>query len=395
MKVRAYDNQYLELNLVGLNSTSNLIALPALIDPHVHFRAPGAEHKEDWQTGAQAAINGGYTTVIDMPNNNPPIIGYAGLMAKKKIINGQLKQAGLSLNYALYLGATKNNLDEFAKCAPYIAGIKLFMGASTGNLLVAKKSDQEKIFAEAARLNLLVAVHAEDEKIINNNKLKITKPTIHDHSRIRGREAAIEAVNQAIELTKKYKTKLYLCHISTAEEVNLVASAKKEGVAVYAEVTPHHLFLNETDYDRLVTLGQVNPPLRTAQDNQALWQAINDGIIDTIGTDHAPHMLEEKAKPYPNSPSGMPGLETALPLLLQAYNEGKITLNKIVELTRDNPQKILNLPQNNDLVIVDLDLKKEVKNKNLKTKCGWSPFAGRTLQGWPVAMIINNKIKKL
>mgnify|MGYP001562419447 FL=1 len=389
MKIKTYANKIIEIDLNDLSENSNLLALPALIVPHVHFRVPGAEHKEDWQTGARAAVAGGYTTVIDMPNNNPPVINYAGLMEKKKIINEQLKRSGLPLNYALYLGATKNNWTEFEKCAQQIAGIKLFMGASTGNLLVDKKEDQEKIFAEAARLNLLVAVHAEDEATINNNKQGLF------HSVIRSREAAIKAVSQALELAKKYKTKLYLCHISTAEEINLVAEAKKEGVTVYAEVTPHHLFLNENDYDRLGTLGQVNPPLRTIKDNQALWQAINDGLIDIIGTDHAPHTLKEKAKPYPNSPSGVPGIETCLSLLLNACHESKITLNKIVELTHDNPQKIFNLPKNNDLVIVDLDLKKEVKNENLKTKCGWSPFVGRALTGWPVAVIINNKIKKL
>lgn len=343
------------------NSTRNIISLPAIIDPHVHFRTPGQEHKENWETGAQAAIAGGITTVFDMPNNTPSTTNTETLRYKKQLIDKQLEKIKIPLNYYLYLGATSNNTAEIARLKNQVIGVKLFMSSSTGDLLVDKKQDQEKIFAKCAELDMILAVHA------------------------------VKVVSDALELAKKYNTKLYICHVSTEEEIKLIKQAKKDGIKVSAEATPHHLFLSEIDYNRLGTLGQMNPPLRTTSDQNALWQAISDGTIDTVGTDHAPHTLSEKAKPYPDSPSGVPGIETCLPLLLNAYNQGKITLEKIAELTHFNIQKIFNLPKNNDEVIVDLDLEKEVKNENLKTKCKWSPFAGMKLKGWPIGVIINNQ----
>lgn len=392
MLVQTYNHKTLDLDLPYEFKNRRLLALPALIDPHVHFRTPGHEHKENWVTGAEAAIAGGYTTVFDMPNNTPSNVSTLALEHKKKIIDKQLSGVNIPLNYYLYLGATPTNYTEFSKCKNEIIGVKLFMGASTGDLLVDKIEDQENIFKTCAEQNLVLAIHAEDNLIINNLQSEFKNPKLKDHSKIRGREAAIEAVSQAIAMAKKYNTKLYILHLSTREEIKLVKQAKAEDVKVYAEVTPHHLFLNETDYEHLGTLGQMNPPLRTKDDQTALWQAILDGTIDTIGTDHAPHTLEEKAKPYPNSPSGVPGLETTLPLLLNEYNLGKISLEKIVELTHSNIQKIFNIPETDDLVITDLDLEKEVKNEDLKTKCGWSPFAGTTLHGWPIATILKNKI---
>ncbi len=373
------------------SENTKIIELPALIDPHVHFRVPGHEYKEDWNSASQSAIAGGVTEVFDMPNNNPTIVNELALRSKQKLINKQLTQANIPLKFHLYLGATPNNFSEFKKLKNQIIGIKLFMGSSTGNLLVNQKNDQEKIFKNASELNLVVAVHAEDELIINSEKLKVKNPNIRDHSRIRNRQAAIKAVTTAIELADKYKTKLYICHVSTKEEIKIIKKAKKHGLKVYAEVTPHHLFLTQNDYKWLGTKGQMNPPLRTKADQNALWQGINDGTVDTIGTDHAPHTLDEKNKPYPQSPSGVPGIETCLPLLLNAHNNGKITLKKITELTRTNIQKIFNLADNDDKVIVDLNLEKEVKNENLKTKCGWSPFTGWTLRGWPIYTILNNK----
>ncbi len=391
MLIPTYNNKTIELDLPE-TLTGNLMALPALVDPHVHFRTPGHEYKEDWTTASQAAIAGGVTTVLDMPNNQPSAISYQHLAEKIKLIEGQLDEINIPLHYGLYFGATNNNFEEARKVKDKIKAIKLFMGSSTGNLLVDDKETQDKWFALANELNLPIAVHAEDEEIIKKTQAKIQNPTISDHSKIRPREAAIKAVKQAIELAKKHNTTLYILHLSTKEEVDLVKQAKKEGVKVYAEVTPHHLFLNENDYTKLDSKVQMNPPLRTKADNDALWEGIADGTVDTIGTDHAPHTLEEKAKAYPNSPSGIPGIETYLSLLLNAHNEGRISLESIVELTRTNPQKIFNLEDNNDWVIVNLDLKKEIENKNLKTKCGWSPFAGYKLKGWPVATILNDKI---
>lgn len=397
MLVTTYNNKTLDLNLPSEFTDRNLLALPALLDPHVHFRTPGSEHKENWLTGSQTAIAGGYTTVFDMPNNTPAITNYELWSMKQEVIDKQLSEIDIPLNYYLYLGATPNNVDEIQKIKKAknqkIIGVKLFMGASTGDLLVDKIEDQEKIFRACAENDLVLAVHAEDETIIQENKKSIKRENnVENHSLIRDRNAAIKAVSQAIQMAKKYGTKLYICHVSTKEEIELIRQAKIDGVKVYAEVTPHHLFLSEDDYECLGTLGQMNPPLRTKEDQTALWEAINDGTIDTIGTDHAPHTLEEKAKQYPNSPSGVPGLETTLPLLLNAHKEGKITLEKITDLTHFNIQKIFNIPETNDWTIVDLDLLKEVKIENLKTKCKWSPFAEMKLKGWPVATILNKKI---
>lgn len=398
MLINDYQNRKIKINLNTQNAqieSDKLTVLPALIDPHVHFRMPGHEHKEDWQSGAWAALAGGYTTVFDMPNNSPSVIDEQTLNNKKSLIEKQLRQVNIPINYYLFFGATADNIVELDKVKNDIIGVKVFMGSSTGNLLVDKKEDQKKIFKKAAELNLIVAVHAEDEGMINNEKLKVKNPTVNDHSKIRNRQAAIKAVQQAIELAAEFKTKSYICHVSTKEEIEIIKQAKKQGIKVYAEVTPHHLFLNENDYDKLGALAQMNPPLRTADDNEALWQAINENIIDTIGTDHAPHTLEEKNEPYPQSPSGVPGIETCLPLLLDAHNKGKITLQKIIELTRINIQKIFNLPDNNDYVMVDLGLEKEVRNENLKTKCGWSPFNGWKLKGWPVSIVLSDKIYDL
>jgi len=393
MLIKTYNQETIEIDLPDL--AGNLIALPALIDPHVHFRTPGQEHKEDWVTGAQAALAGGVTTVLDMPNNDPAITGNTTLQLKKDLIAKQLAKVDIPLHYYLYLGATGDNLKEIRQLKDKVVAIKVFMGSSTGNLLVAEKNKQADIFKLAAELDLPVAVHAEDEAIINTNQAKINQPTITDHSKIRSREAAIKAVTQAIELAKKYDSKLYILHLSTKEEIELVKQAKSEGIKVFAETTPHHLFLNQSAYTTQGTKVQMNPPLRTEADNQALWQAINDNLIATIGTDHAPHTLAEKNPPYPQSPSGVPGIETNLPLLLNAHNENRISLEKIVELTRTNPQKIFKLRDNNDWVIVDLDLTKTIVDKNLKTKCGWSPFSGLTLKGWPIATILNNTVYKL
>jgi len=388
MLIHTYDNKKIELALPSELADRTLVALPALIDPHVHFRTPGAEHKEDWLTGSAAAFAGGVTTVIDMPNNSPAVVDYASLISKKKIIDGQIAQSGRALKYHLYLGATPTNWTEFKKCRDEVIGIKLFMGASTGNLLVDKLTDQEKIFAEAARLGMIVSVHAEDEtSLLPLPEGELEGVGVKIHSKIRPRSAAVKAVSQAIALAEKHGTRLYICHVSTADEIEIIKAAKARGVKVYAEVAPHHLFLNQSAYDTLGTLAQMNPPLRTPEDQNALWQAINEGVIDTIGTDHAPHTLEEKAKPYPTSPSGVPNIENYLALLLNAHNQGKISLEKIVELTHDNPQKIFNLPKNDDWVVVDLEKEKVIKNEEQKTKCGWSPYAGMKLKGWPVAIV--------
>ena len=370
-----------------------LTCLPALIDTHVHFRQPGHEAKEDWGTASQAAVAGGVTTVIDMPNNQPPCVTFENLEAKKRRIDRKLASVDIPLRYHLYFGADRNHFDEIAKCRDEIAGVKVFMGSSTGTLLVDKQKDLEHVFELAAALDLLVSVHAEDEEIISANQnlhASTTDPSVH--SKIRHPDAARAATERAIALAEKFGTRLCILHMSTAAEVDLVRQAKARGVQVFAEATPHHLFLDERDYSQLGTKGQMNPPLRAKVDQEALWVGIQDGTIDFIGTDHAPHTLDEKHQPYGVAPSGVPSIEQLLPLLLDAYNRGMLTLPQIVKLTRTRAEEVFRLAPHSDVVLVDLNLEKCVDDGELKTKCQWSPYHGRKLKGWPVCTILKGNL---
>ncbi|MCH9637234.1 dihydroorotase family protein [Rickettsiella endosymbiont of Litargus connexus] len=376
---------------------SHLLLLPGLIDPHVHFRTPGLEYKEDWKTAAKASIKGGYTTVFDMPNTLPPTVTQAALEEKKVLIDQQLKEAKIPLRYHLFFGADKHHLNEIKKVKDQVIGIKVFMGCSTGGLVIDDDESLHAIFKIAAEENMLVAVHAEDERRLKENEKKFTGLQNYSiHSKIRDETAAILAVKKAIQLVREYGTRLYILHISTRQEIDLIAHAKEEGLPVFAETTPHHLFLNLTDYISLNGKAVMNPPLRTSEHQKALFTAIKSGVIDTIGSDHAPHTLEEKARSYGMCPSGVPGIETTLPLLLEAYHRGLLTLNNIVELTYRRAKKIFHLPDYpEDCVLVDLSLAKRVEDKHLSTKCQWSPFSGRVLRGWPVTTILKRCVYDL
>lgn len=371
----------------------DLMLFPALIDPHVHFRVPGAEHKETWETGARAAIAGGVTTVFDMPNNTPSIITLERLQDKKQRVDEQLERCKIPLRYRFYFGADSNHLEELPKVKDQIIGLKIYMGSSTGDLLMSDPDALERAFRIAAQHDILVAVHAEDEHLIQiNQKLHADRTDPAVHSEIRSPSAAARSVALAIELAKKYKTRLYIVHVSCKEELDCIRAAKKEGLPVYAEASPHHLFLHDEAYTVLGTKGLVNPPLRKHSDCEALWEAIHDGTIDTIGTDHAPHTIEEKMSPFRSAPSGFPSIELYFPLLLNAYHEKKISLKQIVYLTHTRPQEIFHLPLHDDLVLVDLNKTKIVEDGALKTKAKWSPYQGRTLQGWPKYTILAGKL---
>lgn len=363
-----------------------LTLFPGLIDPHVHFRTPGMEYKEDWRTAAKAAIAGGYTTVFDMPNTIPPTITENLLSEKKQLIDSQLKEINIPLRYELFFGADKNHLNEIPKIANSAIGIKVFMGCSTGNLVIDDDESLHAVFELAAKNNLLVAVHAEDEQRIKQRK----KPAANyaEHSEIRDVETAVIAVEKALSLNEKYGTKLYVLHASSKDEIELIRRAKAKGRNVYAETTPHHLFLDTESYTQLKGRAVVNPPLRTIENRHAVMQAILDGTIDTIGSDHAPHTPAEKDLAYGQCPSGMPGIETTLALLLEAYHSGILSLHKILELTVLNPRKIFNLTPNHDVILVDLHEQKIVTENTLHTKCKWSAFAGKVLRGWPVYTIL-------
>jgi len=385
IEIPSEENQ--EINAEGLT------LLPGLIDPHVHFRTPGMEYKEDWRTAALAAIYGGYTYVFDMPNVVPPTITSERLKEKKALINSQLKDANIPLRYELFFGADKNHFDQIEKIKNDVIGIKVFMGCSTGDLVIDDDESLHKIFKLGKDNDLLVAVHAEDEHILKSNKANFKGEMDYPaHSEIRSLDAARVAVKKAIDLSRQYGTKLYILHVTSIAELELIKAAKEEGLNVYAETTPHHLFLDTESYPELKGRAVINPPLRTKEHRETILNAIHDGTIDTIGSDHAPHKLSEKEQPYGSCPSGMPGIETTLPLLLNAYNDGLLSLQEIVNLTSKNAAKIFDLESYTDCVLVDLNKEQIIDEKNLKTKCAWSSFNGLTLKGAPVYTILNGRV---
>lgn len=367
-----------------LIDAEHLMLFPALIDPHVHFRTPGDEHKEDWTTAAIAAIAGGVTCVLDMPNNHPPCSTIFALHAKEEIVQKQLDFVSIPLRHRFYLGADKRHIHEIANLKGRIAGIKIYMGSSTGDLLVDDLAVLRDIFQIAAEHDLLVAVHAEMQALLQQRKKQFAgriDPAVH--SEIRSPEVAAAAVEQAILLAEATSARLYLAHVSSFAELALIRSAKRKSLPIYAEATPHHLFLDDSAYKKLGTLALVNPPLRSRKEQDALWEAIHDETIDTIGTDHAPHLFEEKQKPYGQAPSGLPSIEFYFSLLLNAHAHKMLSLKQIVSLTHTRPQQIFRLPIDDDAVLVDLNEIRTIEPSMIRSKAGWSPYLGMTLKGWP------------
>lgn len=367
-----------------------LTLLPGVIDPQVHFREPGLEHKEDLFTASCACAKGGVTSFLEMPNTRP-------LTTTQEALDDKLQRASEKslVNYGFFIGATGENPQEILLAKP-TPGIKIFMGSMHGQLLVDQETTLEAIFAQGHRL---IAVHAEDQARINQRRLEfagIDDPAIH--SQIQDNQAALLATKLALKLSQKYQRRLHILHLSTAEEADLLRQEKPSWVT--AEVTPQHLLLNTSAYHKIGTLAQMNPPLRSPHDNQVLWQALRDGVIDFIATDHAPHTLAEKAQPYPNSPSGMPGVETSLALMLTAAMEGKCTvaqvvnwMSKAVALAYGIPNKGAIAPgYDADLVLVDLQTYRPVLREELLTKSRWSPFEGWSLTGWAVTTIVGGQI---
>jgi dihydroorotase len=369
---------------------AGLLLLPGVIDPQVHFREPGAPQKEDLGSGSRAAVSGGVTSFLEMPNTSPPTTTQAAL--DDKLARAARKSLA---NYGFFIGATADNLDALNSAAP-VCGIKIFMGASTGDLLVDDPSDLERIFANGTRL---IAVHAESEQRIQaRRRLFAGNTDPATHSDIRDNQCALAASQLALELSNRYRRRLHILHMSTHEEVELLRSDKPAWVT--AEVIPNHLFLNKKNYVTLGTLAQMNPPLRTPEDNAALWQALHDGVVDFVATDHAPHTLEEKRQPYPRSPSGMPGVETSLPLMLTQWAAGRCTLAEIQKWMCYGPAEAYRIPNKGkllegwdaDLVLVDTQRARPVVNENLHTRVGWSPYQGWDLIGWPAYTIVGGQI---
>lgn len=367
---------------------TGLHLIPGVIDDQVHFREPGLEHKEDLHTGSLACAKGGVTTFLEMPNTNPATVTLEAL--HDKLDRAASKSV---VNYGFYIGATSENLSvlQQAKRTP---GIKIFIGSSTGNLLVDEQEALERIFAETT---LPICAHCEDETTVRSNKERIgASATLEDHSRIRDHAAALIATKRAVELATRYRHRFHVLHVSTAEEVEFLRNRPSW---VTAEACPHHLFFNVDDYARLGSRVQMNPSIKFASDNDVIWQGLRDGVIEVIATDHAPHTLEEKAQPYPKSPSGLPAVENSLALMLDACNRGLCTLDQIVSWMCAAPARIWDMEGKGairegfdaDLVLVDMNLKQTIRDAEQLTKSRWSPWDGVELAGWPVRTLVLGK----
>ncbi len=367
-----------------------LWVLPGMIDVHVHFRVPGGEHKEDWKTGSLSAAMGGVTTVLDMPNTNPPTITVKELEEKRAVA-----ERDSIVRYGFHFGATANNFEE-ALNAREINSIKIYMGSSTGNLLVSDEIAWKKWFQLCKEKEWTMVVHAEYEPFIIDNGKKYNENSVRVHNKIRDTEVESTAIEKALHLQKEIGNKLHIAHLSSKVGLELVEEAKKEREGVTCEVCPHHLFLDETILEKLGNFGKMNPPLRSKEDTSALWKGIKSGIIDCIATDHAPHTLEEKQRPYSEAPSGVPGVETMLPLLLNAVHEEKIDIQDLVRCCSENPSHIFGMQDRGtlesgkmaDIVIVDPQQKWRITGKELHSKCGWTPFEGFQVQGKVINTIV-------
>jgi len=353
------------------------LVLPGLIDSHVHFRDPGGTHKEDFLTGTQAALAGGVTTILDMPNTQPPTVNRERLAEK-----AALAAEKAVVDYGFYLGATESNVEEAATASDAAVALKLYMGSSTGSLLVTEFAPLYRHFSTFP-LHKPIVVHAEDEQSLKY--FAALHPRDHNHAR--PALSAQIAVSRALAIAEKTGRALHIAHTTTARELELIREAKQKGVHVTCEVTPLHLFLSEEDQHRLGNFGKVNPPLRSESDRAALWTHFD--TIDTIATDHAPHTRAEKNQPYEQAPSGMPGVQTMLPLLLTAASEGMVTLNEIVKRCVVHPARIfglktkgaLEIGKDADIVLVNPRVEYELTDEQMLSKCGWTPFAGRTVTG--------------
>ncbi|XFA72145.1 dihydroorotase [Thermosynechococcaceae cyanobacterium Okahandja] len=369
---------------------TGLTLLPGVIDPQVHFREPGLEHKEDLFTASCACAKGGVTSFLEMPNTRPLTIDQASI--DDKLARAAAKSV---VNYGFFIGATKDNLDVLNRVKP-ACGIKIFMGSMHGPLLVDEEPILDRIFSEGDRL---IAVHAEDQGRIRDRREAFAGVSdVAVHSQIQDEIAAFNATQLAVKLSCKYRRRLHILHLSTGIEVDFLRENKPPWITT--EVTPQHLLLTTEAYGKIGALAQMNPPLRTELDNQKLWQGLLDGVIDFIATDHAPHTLAEKAQPYPQSPSGMPGVETSLPLMLTQAMAGRCTVPQVVRWMATAVAHAYQIPNKGkivpgydaDLVLVDLQTYRPVLRQELLTKCGWSPFEGWSLTGWPVFTIVNGEM---
>ena len=374
---------------------SDKLVLPGIIDTQVHFREPGSTDAEDLESGSRAAVLGGVTSLFEMPNTNPPTSNLIEFDKKLKLAKQRMHS-----NYAFYFGATPDNIKQLSnlKGLKGCCGIKLFAGSSTGKLLVDKEADIEKVISNSDRI---VSIHSEDEEILNLRKRFIKKGNVHSHADWRNAECAISSTRRVVKIAERYNKRIHVLHVSTKEEVDFLAMHKKN---ITFETTPQHLTLYAPDcYDKLGTYAQMNPPLRTKDHYDRLWMAIKNDIVDVLGSDHAPHLKKNKDKEYPESPSGMPGVQTIFPIMLDHVNNGKLSLEKLIKLMCENPCRIFGIKNKGfikegydaDLTIVDNNKVQTIKNEMIASKCGWTPFNNYKVKGFPVGTIVNGNLVML
>ncbi len=368
-----------------------LTVLPGVIDTQVHFREPGSTDVEDLESGSKAAVLGGVTSVFEMPNTNPPTSNQTEFNKKLNLAKNRMFS-----NYAFYFGATPQNMDDLKKVDKLegCCGVKLFAGSSTGNLLVKDEKDIEKVISNSSKI---VSIHSEDEDILNLRKKFIKKGDVSSHPFWRNEECAMSSTRRVVKIAERYNKKIHVLHVTTKEEVEFLSRYKGN---VSFEITPQHLSISAPEcYKKLGSLAQMNPPIREKKHQDMLWKAIRDDVADMIGSDHAPHSLENKKKEYPQTPSGMPGVQTLVPLMLNHVNNNKLTLKRFVNLVCENPTRIFGIKNKGhikegfdaDLTIVDMNMKKVIKNDWIASKCGWTPFDGYEVKGFPLGTIVNGK----
>jgi dihydroorotase len=371
---------------------TGLDILPGVIDTQVHFREPGLVHKEDLESGSRAAVLGGVTAVFEMPNTKPNTDSADAIADKLARAAGRMW-----CDHAFYVGATNANAPQLAELErlPGTAGVKIFMGASTGDLLV---SDDDRLAAVLASGRRRVAIHAEDEARMNERLGERVVGDPASHPVWRDDESALIATRRILQLARAARRRIHVLHVTTPAELELLAAHKDIATC---EVTPQHLTLaGEEAYPRLGTLAQMNPPIRSGRHRDGLWHWLDQGVPDVIGSDHAPHSREEKARPYPDSPSGMPGVQTLLPLLLDHVAAGRLTMARLIDLTSAGAQRIFGIVGKGriaagydaDFSIVDLKRRWTIEESWLASRAGWSPFTGMTLTGRPMGTVIRGDV---
>ncbi|EGF90185.1 L-hydantoinase [Asticcacaulis biprosthecium C19] len=371
---------------------TGLLAMPGVIDTQVHFREPGLEWKEDLETGSQAAVLGGVVAVFEMPNTNPTTTTHDAFFDKLKRARHRMH-----CDHAFYVGGSHENINHLGDLErlPGCCGVKVFMGASTGTLLIA---DDAGVAAVLGAVRRRATFHSEDEYRLAERRPLAREGDWTSHDFVRDPQSAIQSTHRLVKLAREAGKRIHVLHVTTREEIEFLAGHKDIATV---EITPQHLTLEAPEaYERLKGLAQMNPPIRDRYHVEGLWRGIAGGVADVLGSDHAPHTLEEKAKPYPQSPSGMPGVQTLLPVMLNHVAQGRLSLERLVDLTSTGAQRVFGVANkgrmaegyDGDVTLVDLKAKRVLKHADMRTRSGWTPFDGLEVTGWPKATIIRGKV---